>query len=108
MYRGLPGTLPRLIRFGVVRADRLLLEYASKPSFSLGLQSFLELLLHKIRVPCMSHGVHEIDAVSDKQLDETVINGMHAVRMSDLNQARYLRETPIPNTRRHATSRRAR
>src|SRR6516165_12032575 len=40
------------------RALGLLLENSCKPPFSLGLQCFLELLLHKIRVPGVSHRVH--------------------------------------------------
>ena len=60
-------------------------EHSRNPPFSLGLQRFLELLLHKIGVPRVSHRVHETDAVSDKQLDKTIVHGVHAVRMSDLN-----------------------
>src|SRR6266404_9171974 len=70
-----------------------------KPSFSLGLQSLLEVLLHKIGVPRVSQCVHEIDAVSQKQLDKTFVHGVHAVRTSDLNQSRYLRKTPVSDTR---------
>src|SRR5438477_4180552 len=72
---------------------------SGEPPFSLGLQSFLEFLLHKIGVPRVSHRVHEIDALSDKQLDKAIVHGMHAVAMSDLNQSRYLRKTPVPDTR---------
>jgi len=60
-------------------------ENSRKPPFSLGLQSFLELLLHKIGVPRVSHSVHETDALSQKQLDKTNVHGMHAVRSADLN-----------------------
>src|SRR5437870_5463761 len=74
-------------------------ENSRKPSFSLGLQSFLELLLHKIGVPRVSHRVHEIDALSYKQLDKTLVHGMDAVRSSDLYQPRDLRKTPVPDTR---------
>src|SRR4029450_9136142 len=70
-------------------------EHSRKPPFSLGLQRFLELLLHKIGVSRVSHSVHETDAVSQKQLDETIVHGMHSVGMSDLNQSRYLRKTPV-------------
>src|SRR4029077_3123383 len=34
-----------------------------------------------------------------KQLDKTVIDSMHAVPGSDLNQSRYLRKSPVPDTR---------
>src|SRR6266496_5042453 len=54
-----------------------------KPPFSLGLQSFLELLLHKIGIPRVSHSVHETDAVGQEQLDKTFIDSMHAVPSSD-------------------------
>src|SRR5262245_19213811 len=40
------------------RAEGLLLENSCKLPVSLGLQCFLELLLHKIRVPGVSHLVH--------------------------------------------------
>ncbi len=70
-----------------------------KPSFSLGLQSLLEVLLHKIGVPRVSQRVHEIDAVSQKQLDKTFVHGMHAVLTADLNQSRDLRKPPGPDTR---------
>src|SRR6266704_6375836 len=74
-------------------------ENSRKPPFSLGLQSLLELLLHKIGVSRMSQRVHETDAVSQKQFDKTIVHGMHAVRTSDLNQSRYLRKAPGPDTR---------
>src|SRR5207247_1759268 len=74
-------------------------ENSRKPPFSLGLQSFLELLLHKIGVPRVSHRVHETDAVSQKQLDKAIVDGMHAVLSADLNQSRYLRKPPGPDTR---------
>src|SRR5437763_10137550 len=77
----------------------LLAEHSGKPSFSLGLQSFLKLLLHKIRVPRVSHRVHEVDAVSQKQLDKAVVHGMHAVLSADLNKSRYLRKPSRPDTR---------
>ena len=65
-------------------------ENSRKPSFSLGFQGFLELLLYKIGIPRVTHRVHETDAFSDKQLDKTVVDGMHAVLGADLNQSRYL------------------
>src|SRR5437773_4655757 len=74
-------------------------EHSRKPPFSLGLQSFLELLLHKIGVPRVSHSVHETDALSQEQLDKTFVHGMHAVLSADLNQPRDLRKTPVPDTR---------
>ena len=85
-----------------MRADEagvLFAEHSRKPPFSLGLQSFLELVLHKIGVPRVGHSVHEIDAISQKQLDEAFVHGMHAVLGADLNQSRYLRKPPRPNTR---------
>ena len=81
----LPDGLPRCAEFD---ADETRISFAKnsrKPPFSLGLQSFLELLLHKIGVPRVSHTVHETDALSQKQLDKTIVHGMHAVGMSDLN-----------------------
>jgi hypothetical protein len=66
-------------------AGVLLAKHSGKPPFSLGLQSFLELLFHKIGVPRVSHCVHEIDAVSQKQLDKTIVHSMHAVFGADLN-----------------------
>src|SRR5206468_10023256 len=83
-------------------ADEAGLSFAKnsrKPSFSLRLPSFLELLLHKIGVPRVSHRVHETDAVSYKQLDKTIVHGVHAVGMSDLNQSGDLRKTPVSDTR---------
>src|SRR5690349_19834666 len=80
-------------------ARQLFSEHPRKPPFSLGLQSFLEFFLHKIGVPGVSHGVHETDALSQKQLDQTIVHRMHAVGMSDLNQSGYLREPPVPDTR---------
>src|SRR5438552_18011211 len=74
-------------------------ENSRKPPFSLGLQSFLELLLHKIGVPRVSHRVHETDAVSQKQLDKAIVDGMHAVLSADLNQSRYLRKPTGPDKR---------
>src|SRR5437867_7026875 len=74
-------------------------EHSRKPPFSLGLQGFLELLLHKIGVPRVSHRVHETDAVSQKQLDKAIVDGMHPVLSADLNQSRYLRKPPGPDTR---------
>src|SRR5438034_8184286 len=74
-------------------------EHSRKPPFSLALQSYLELLLHKIGVPRVSHRVHEADALSQKQLDKTFVHGMHAVRTPDLNESRDLRKTPVPDTR---------
>jgi hypothetical protein len=60
-------------------------ENSRKPPFPLGLQSLLELLLHKIGVPRVNQRVHEIDAISQKQLDKTIVHGMHAVGTPDLN-----------------------
>src|SRR5262249_30075395 len=74
-------------------------ENSRKPPFSLGLQSLLELLFHKIGVSRVSHRVHETDAVSYEQLDKTVVHGMHAVGSSNLNQSRYLRKTTVSDTR---------
>src|SRR6202051_3569180 len=74
-------------------------ENSCNPPFSLGLQSFLELLLHKIGVPRVRHSVHETDALSQEQLDKTIVHGMHAVRGADLNQSRYLRKPTGPDTR---------
>src|SRR2546430_17402340 len=74
-------------------------ENSRKPPFSLALQSLLELLLYKIGIPRVSQRVHETDAVSQKQLDKTIVHSMHAVRSADLNQARYLRKPPRPDTR---------
>src|SRR6266404_8070509 len=87
------------IQFSADGAGISFAEKSRKPPFSLGLQSLLELLLHKIGVPRVNHRVHETDAVSQKQLDKTTVHGMHAVRSSDLNQSRYLRKPPVPNTR---------
>src|SRR5262245_59269834 len=81
------------------KASVSLAEHSREPSFSLGLQSFLELFLHKIWVPRVSHCVHETNAVGDEQLDKTIVHGMHAVGMSDLKQSRYLRKTLVPDTR---------
>src|SRR6188472_2462856 len=83
------------LRINVCRqGPRSFAEYSCKPSFSLGLQSFLELVLHKLRIPRVSHRVHETDAFSDKQFDKTLVDGMHAVLGADLNQSRYLRKPP--------------
>ena len=73
------------IQFSADGAGISFVQKSRKPSFSLGLQSFLELLLHKIGVPRVSHSVHETDALIQKQLDKTNVHGMHAVRSSDLN-----------------------
>ena len=80
-------------------AGVLLAKHSVKPPFSLGLQSLLELVFHKIGVPRVSHCVHEIDAISQKQLDEAFVHGMHAVLSADLNQSWYLRKPPRPDTR---------
>ena len=69
----------------LVEASVSFFKHSRKPSFSLGLQRFLELLFHKIGVPRVSHRVHEIDAVSQKQLDKTIVHSMHAVFGADLN-----------------------
>src|SRR5512132_1809532 len=76
---------PPCIEFDVRHAGISFAEHSRKPPFSLGLQSFLELLLHKIGVPCVSQRVHETDAVSQKQLDKAIVHGMHAVLSADLN-----------------------
>jgi hypothetical protein len=76
---------PRLIKSDGDKAGVLFAEHSRKPPFSLGLQSFLELLLHKIRVPRVSLSVHESDAVSQKQLNKTIVHSMHAVFSADLN-----------------------
>src|SRR5438128_8117614 len=76
-----------------------LAENSRKPPFSRGLQTLLELLLHKIGVPRVSQRVHETDAVSQKQFDKTIVHGVHAVLSADLNQSRYLRKAPGPDTR---------
>src|SRR5690349_6755963 len=76
-----------------------LLKHSRKPPFSLGLQRFLELLLYKIGISRVGHRVHETNTISDEQLDKTVVHGMHAIGMPDLNQSRYLRKTPVPDTR---------
>src|SRR6266480_3612995 len=89
----------RLHGFDADEAGISFAEHSGKPPFSLGLQSLLELLLHKIGVPRVSQRVHETDAVSQKQLDKTVVHGMHAVLSADLNQSRYLRKPPGPDTR---------
>ena len=68
-------------------------ENSRKPPFSLALQSLLELLLYKFGVSCVSQRVHETDAVSQQQLDKTVVHSMHAVLTADLNQSRYLAKT---------------
>src|SRR6266478_8523161 len=74
-------------------------EHSRKPPFSLALQSLLEVLLYKVGVPRVSHRVHETDAVSQKQLDKAIVDGMHAVLSADLNQSRYLRKPPGTDTR---------
>src|SRR6266581_7407944 len=74
-------------------------ENSRKPPFSLGLQSLLEVLLYKIGIPRMSQSVHETNAVSQKQLDKAIVDGMHAVLSADLNQSRYLRKPTGPDTR---------
>src|ERR1043165_1116773 len=43
--------------------------------------------------------VHKSDAIGQKQLDEAVVHGVHAVAVSNLNQSRYLRKPPVPYTR---------
>src|ERR1700687_5807484 len=83
---------PKGVRFGADEAGISFAKHSCKPPFSLGLQSFLELLLHKIGVPRVRHSVHETDALSQEQLDKTIVHGMHAVRGADLNQSRYLRK----------------
>src|SRR5438046_8037761 len=92
-------SLLRLTRQTISHQHDSFAENSRKPAFSLGLQSLLELLLHKIGVPRVSQRVHETDAVSQKQLDKTIVHGMHTVRTSNLNQPRYLRKPPVPNTR---------
>src|SRR6266702_253069 len=69
------------IQFSADGAGISFAQKSRKPPFSLGLQSFLELLLHKIGVPRVSHSVHETDALSQKQLDKTNVHGMHDVRI---------------------------
>src|SRR4029453_14426497 len=91
--------LPPCIEFDAEEAGVSFAEHPRKPSFSLGLQGLLKVLLHKIRVPRVSQGVHETDAGSQKQLNKTVVHGMHAVLSADLNQSRYLRKPPGPDTR---------
>ena len=81
----IPAFLAVGLNFDAQEPGASFAEHSRKPPFSLRLQSFLELLLHKIGVPRVSHRVHETDAVSDKQLDKTIVHGVHAVRMSDLN-----------------------
>src|ERR1051326_2097324 len=66
-------------RFAADELGISLAKHSRKPPFSLGLQSLLEFLLHKIRVPCVTHCVHETDALIHKHLDQTVVHGMHAV-----------------------------
>src|SRR5215469_12887339 len=90
---------PRWIKFDADEASVSFAQNSRKPPFSLGLQSLLEFLLHKIGVPRVSHRVHETDAVSYEQLDKTVVHGVHAVGGSNLNQSWYLRKTPVPDTR---------
>src|SRR6266498_1235299 len=92
-------SLLRLTRQKISHQHDSFAENSRKPPFSLGLQSFLELLLHKIGVPRVSQRVHETDALSQKQLDKTNVHGMHAVRSADLNQSRYLRKPAGPDTR---------
>ena len=41
-------------------------EHSREPPFALGLQSLLELLLHKFGISRVSHRVHEIDAFGQK------------------------------------------
>ena len=62
----------------------LFAEHSPKPPFSLGFQSFLKLIFYKIGIPCVSQSVHETDALSQEQLDKTIVHGMHAVRTADL------------------------
>src|ERR1051325_3601632 len=71
-----------------------------KPPFSLALQSCLKLPLHKLGIPRVRHRVHETNTVGQKQLDKTIVHGVHALRGSDLKQSRYLLKTPVPDTRR--------
>ena len=80
-----PERFPRLVKSDGDKAGVLFAEHSRKPPFSLGLQRFLEFFLHKIRVPRMSLSVHESDAVSQKQLDKTIVHSMHAVFSADLN-----------------------
>src|SRR5919109_662276 len=80
-----PASFQRWFKFDADTTAILFAEHSRKPSFSLGLQSLLELLLHKIRVPRVSHGVHETDAVRQKQLNQAIVYCMHAVRTSDLH-----------------------
>src|SRR5438132_10437836 len=91
--------LPPCLEFDADEAGVSFAENSRKPPLSLGLQSFLELLLHKIGVPRVSHRVHETDAVSQKQLDKAIVDRMHAVLSADLNQSWYLRKPPGPDTR---------
>src|ERR1700747_741976 len=88
-----------VLKFNADEAGISFAENSRKPPFSLRPQSLLELLLHKIGVPRVSQRVHETDALSQKQLDKTIVHGGHAVRTSDLNQSRYLRKTPVPDPR---------
>src|SRR5205823_8555120 len=71
----------RGFRIGLTQSwpDASFAEHSRKPPFSLGLQSLLELVLHKIEVPRVSHRVHETNAVSQKQLDKAIVHRMHAV-----------------------------
>ena len=78
-------SLLRLTRQKISHQHDSFAENSRKPPFSLGLQSFLELLLHKIGIPRVSQRVNEADALSQQQLDKTVIHGMHAVLSADLN-----------------------
>ena len=77
----------RGFRIGLTQSwpDASFAEHSRKPPFSLGLQSLLELVLHKIGVPRVSHRVHETNAVSQKQLDKAIVHRMHPVRAADLH-----------------------
>src|SRR4029453_14530133 len=91
--------LPPCIEFDAEEAGVSFAEHPRKPSFSLGLQGLLKVLLHKIRVPRVSQRVYELTASSQQQLDKAIVDRMHAVLSADLNQSRYLRKPPGPDTR---------
>src|SRR3954447_20973514 len=74
-------------------------EHPRNQPFFLGLQSLLELLLYKIGIPRVSHRVYKIDAVSQQQLDQTVVHGVHAVGTANLNESRDLGKPLVPDTR---------